>query len=77
MELLRGVQEIEKLVQAYYSPEATDADTGKIGEAPPCAKVTLPEDVQLLDKCAEAAQRLLHHVPYTADEVCLILFLSL
>lgn len=55
---------MEKLVAAYYTPETPDEGAVEAG----AKKVVLPEDVELLDKCADAAQRLLSDAPYTSDE---------
>ena len=64
-----SVQEVESLVAAYYHPEASEDGGVEAG----AKKVVLPEDVLLLDKCADAAQRLLNETPYTSAEVCLSL----
>lgn len=64
------VQELESLVQTYYNPEPTDESGGD-------KRAMLPADVQLLDRCADAAQRLLSDATYSADEVsaaCSLLF---
>lgn len=59
-----SVQEVESLVAAHYHPEASEDGGVEAG----AKKVVLPEDVLLLDKCADAAQRLLNETPYTSLE---------
>lgn len=59
----RAVQQVESIVRLYYNPDP-DADA-----ADKAKKVVLPEDVRLLDECADAALRSLKAEPYTAQQV--------
>jgi hypothetical protein len=55
----------ESIIRLYYQPEMDVVDA-----ADRAKKVVLPEDVRLLDECAEAAQRCLKPEAYSAQQVC-------